>query len=126
MAPKNTVVLWKNIHEIADKISKYYGLRYGKILPETRKQAQHYGECTPCDKCHRAEHIDERNCSDKILYIRVHQLNRPGVPLATSTILRTLAHELAHLRHWGHGKAHRAFEEEIVEYMQEELGYDVI
>jgi len=125
MAAKNTVVLWKDIHEVAEKVAKYYGLKYSKILPETRKLAKHYGECRPCDKCYRAEHIDERNCSDKILSIRVHQLNKPRVPLATSTILRTLAHELAHLRCWDHGRAHRAFEDEIVEYMKE-LGYDVI
>ena len=125
MAKKNTVVLWKDIHEIAQRVAKYYGLRYGKIVPETRRQAKHYGECRPCDKCSNAEHINEINCSEKILYIRVHQLNKPRVPLATSTILRTLAHELAHLREWNHGKAHTAFEEEIVEYMKE-LGYDVI
>jgi hypothetical protein len=125
MATNNTVVLWKDIHEVSHKIAKYYGLTYSKIIPETRKLAKHYGECRPCDKCINAGHIDERNCSDKILAIRVHQLNKPKVALATSTILRTLAHELAHLREWDHGRAHREFEEEIVSYMKE-LGYDVI
>jgi len=125
MAKKNSIVLWKDIHEIAQIVCKYYGLSYSRIVPETRKLAKHYGECRPCDKCIKAEHIDERNCSDKILSIRIHQLNKPRIALATSTILRTLAHELAHLREWDHGKAHRAFEEEIVDYMKE-LGHDVI
>jgi hypothetical protein len=125
MAPRNTVVLWKDIHEVSQKVAKYYGLTYSKIVPETRPRAKHYGECRPCDKCCNAGHINEVNCRDKILSIRVHQLNKPTRPLATSTILRTLAHELAHLRQWGHGKAHRAFEDEIVAYMKE-LGYDVI
>ena len=125
MAPKNTVVLWKDIYEVSDKVAKHYGLTYSKIIPETRMQTRHYGECVPCDKCHNAEHIDELNCNEKILSIRVHQLNKPRVALATSTILRTLAHELAHLREWVHGKQHREFEKEIVEYMKE-LGYDVI
>ncbi len=124
MALKNTVVLWKDIHELAQKVCKLYGLTYGQILPETRRQAQHYGECLPCDKCYRATHIDETNCNEKILYIRVHQLNKTSVPLATSTILNTLAHELAHLREWIHGKAHREFQEEIVTYIKG-LGYDV-
>ena len=124
MPSKNTVVLWKDIHEIAQKVAKRYGLTYGKIVPETRKQAKHYGECRPCDKCYKAERIDEINCAEKTLFIRVHQLNRPRVPLATSTILDTLAHELAHLREWNHGKAHKAFAEEVAEYI-EELGYDV-
>jgi hypothetical protein len=124
MMAQNTVVLWKDIHEVSQKIARHYGLSYSKIVPETRKQAKHYGECRPCTKCCNAGHIDERNCRDKILYIRVHQLNRPRIPLATSTILNTLAHELAHLREWDHGKAHRKFVEEIVDYMQD-LGYDV-
>lgn len=124
MGNKPSVVLWKDIHEMAQKICKYYGLSYGQILPETRKQAKHYGECRPCDKCHRAVHIDEINCKEKILFIRIHQLNKPRRALATSTILHTLAHELAHLRHWDHGPKHREFEQEVVEYIME-LGYSL-
>ncbi len=125
MNKKSSVILWKDIHEVSQKVAKHYGFTYGRIVPETRKQAKHYGECVACDKCHKAGHIDERNCNEKILFIRVHQLHRPRIPLATSTILRTLAHELAHLREWDHGKAHREFEEEIVDYIKES-GYDVI
>lgn len=120
----NSVVLWKDIHEISNKLCKYYGLSYSKILPETRKQARHFGECRPCEKCCKASHVDERNCNEKILYIRTHHLNKPRKPLATSTILRTLAHELAHLRCWDHGKDHREFEEELVAHMRE-LGYRI-
>lgn len=122
MAKKSSILLWKDIHDVSQIVCKYYSLSYSRIVPETRKLAKHYGECRPCEKCINAKHIDERNCSDKILSIRIHQLNKPRVALATSTILRTLAHELAHLREWDHGKAHRAFEEEIVYYMKE-LGY---
>jgi len=122
MSPKTTIVLWKDIHEIAQKVCKEFGLTYGKIVPETRKLAQHYGECRPCDKCQNAEHINEKNCSEKILYIRIHQLNRPRVALSTSTILQTLAHEMAHLKVWEHGPTYRAFEEEILEFIRE-LGY---
>ena len=125
MVARNSIVLWKDIQEVADKVCKHYGLSYGKILPETRKLAQHYGECQPCEKCERAEHINETNCKEKVLFIRIHQLNKPRIALATSTILRTLAHELAHLRHWDHGKAHRQFEKEIVAFMQK-LGYEVM
>ena len=124
MASKTTIVLWKDIHEIADKVCKHYGLSYGKIVPETRKLARHYGECRPCEKCINAKHIDELNCSDKILSIRIHQLNKPRTALSTSTILDTLAHELARLREWAHGKAHKAFQKEIEEYIKN-LGYNV-
>ena len=124
MNKPSSVIVWKSIHEIAQKTSKYFDLSYGRIIPETRKLARHYGECTPCDKCYHAEHIDETHCNEKVLFIRVHQLNRPRVALATSTIFRTLAHELAHLRVWGHGQAHREFEKEIVAYVKE-LGYRI-
>lgn len=124
MSPKTSIMLWKDIHEIADKVCKYYGLRYSKILPETRKLAKHYGECRACDKCVKAEHIENKNCNEKVLFIRIHQLNKTRRPLATSTILRTLAHELAHLREWEHGKAHRKFEKEITTFIRE-LGYEI-
>ncbi len=119
---KSSIVLWKNIHEIAQRVCKHYGLSYGQIVPETRKQTRHYGECNPCDKCNNAEHIDEAHCNEKVLYIRIHQLNKPQIALATSTILQTLAHELAHLREWRHGAHHREFEAEIMEFIRE-LGY---
>ncbi len=119
---KSSIVLWKDIYEIAQEVCKHYNLSYGRIVPETRKQARHYGECRPCEKCYNAEHIDEINCNEKILYIRIHHLNRPRKAMATSTILRTLAHELAHLRCWKHGPAHRKFEREIINFIQE-LGH---
>lgn len=121
---KSSIVLWKDIHEIAQQVCKHYGLSYGRIVPETRKQTKHYGECRPCNKCMNAEHIDEVNCSEKILYIRIHQLNKPRVALATSTILQTLAHELAHLRQWKHGAAHKAFKDKITAFIKE-TGYTV-
>lgn len=121
---KNSIVLWRNIHEVAQAVCKHYGLSYGRIVPETRKLTRHYGECQPCDKCANSEYIDETNCNEKILYIRIHQLNKPSVALATSTILSTLAHELAHLGCWNHGPEHRRFEKEIVEFIQE-LGYNI-
>lgn len=124
MPTTNSIILWKDIHEISDKVCEYFNLSYGKILPETRMKVRHYGECSPCDKCFDAEHIDETNCNEKILYIRLHQLNKPRLPLASSTILRTLAHELAHLREWKHGPKHESFEIEIIKYIRE-LGYEV-
>ena len=120
----NTIVLWKDVHEIADKICAYFGLSYSKIMPETKKLAKYYGVCWPCKKCIDAEHIDERNCSEKIIYIRLHILNKPNRPLARRTILRTLAHELAHLREWDHGVSFDAFEYDVLDYMRH-LGYEV-
>lgn len=119
---KNSIVLWQDIHEVAQKVCKHYNMSYGKIIPETRKQTRHYGECRPCDKCANSEYINEINCNEKILSIRIHQLNKPRTPLESSTIINTLAHELAHLREWKEGRAHKFFENEIIQFIKE-LGY---
>jgi len=119
-----SVLLWKSVVEIADKVCKKYSLSYGKLTPEVDKRARRLGYCLPCDRCMNSEVIDEVNCREKLIYIRVHQLKDPNKPLAPSTILRTLAHELSHLREWVHGEDHREFEREIVEYIKE-LGYSV-
>lgn len=121
----NSVLVWKYVHEISDKVCKHFNLSYGKILPETRKRARHFGECRPCARCYNNDTVDEENCNEKILYIRINQLNKTQRPLATSTILRTLAHELAHLKYFKHGPQHRAFEREIVQFIKG-IGYTEI
>ncbi len=122
MPVKTSIVLWKDLFDLATQVCKYFGLSYGSIVPETRKQVRLYGECQPCSRCHNTAGVDERNCNEKILHIRIHQLNNPKKALATSTIIRILAHELAHLKHWEHGPTHRAFEEEIMKFIKE-TGY---
>lgn len=120
----NGILLWKDMHEVTDKVCSHFGLTYGKLLPQTDQRAQYYGICWPCKKCIDAEHIDAKNCNEKIIYIRIHQLNKPRVALARKTILRTLAHEIAHLGEWVHGSEFDEFEFEILEYMRY-LGYEV-
>lgn len=124
--PENTILLWKDVHEIADKVCTHFGLSYGKIVPETKKLAKYYGVCWPCPVClnRHPKGWDGESCRHKILYLRLHQLNKPRVPLARKTILQTLAHELAHLWEWKHGPLHEECEFEILEYMRE-LGYEV-
>jgi hypothetical protein len=112
------------MHEVTDKVCSYFGLTYGKLLPQRDQRAQYYGICWPCKKCITAEHIDEKNCNEKIIYIRIHVLNKPRVALARKTILRTLAHEIAHLKEWVHGPKFEDFEFDVLEYMRE-LGYEV-
>lgn len=118
------ILLWRSLFEIADKVCRKYGLKYGKIEPETRKLSHMYGECIPCDRCCNTEHVNRGNCSHKIIKIRIHQLHRRNKPLHLRTIMDTLAHELAHLSPdtWEHGRAHIAFKNEILAYIRE-LGY---
>ncbi len=119
-----SILLWKDMYEVADKVCAHFGITYGKIMPETKKLAKYYGACWPCKKCIDAKHIDSKNCNEKIIYLRLHQLNKPKVALARKTILQTLAHELAHLREWKHGRTFDEFEDEVSEFMRE-LGYEV-
>ena len=122
---KPSILLWRDIYDMSDKVAKHFNLRYGKILPETRKLVRFYGEATGCEKCFSSGVPDsEERCKEKILRIRIHQITRPNKPLATSTIVETLAHELAHLREWNHGSAHRRLTKEILEYIRE-IGYEV-
>mgnify|MGYP005852299179 CR=1 FL=1 len=125
MNKTNTVVLWKDIHQIAEAVCKRFDLTYSKIVPEINMRAKHYGQCRPCKKCCDSEFINEVNCKEKVIYLRLHQLNDARKPLSTRTILHTLAHELAHLREWNHGAKHRQFETDILDYMLD-LGYEVL
>ena len=124
MGGNSSVVLWRDIYQIAEKVCAHFNLRFGKILPETRKQARCYGETYSCERCTNNPNIDSRNCTEKILRIRLHQLSGKRKPLSSSTIIRTLAHELAHLREWDHGSAHKKFENEILLYIRK-MGYKI-
>jgi hypothetical protein len=124
MPNHSSIVLWRDLFQIADKVCAQFNFTYGKIVPETRKLARCYGETRACNKCRKANHINELNCREKVLYIRIHCLHKPNKSLAPSTILRTLAHELAHLREWYHGPAHRRLEREILDFIKE-IGYEV-
>ena len=119
-----SVMLWKEIHDIANAVCEEFELTYGKIVPETRMRVRHFGECRSCDRCYTNESIDHTRCGEKILAIRIHQLNKPYEPLSRATILHTLAHELAHLSPglFGHGKEHRELMKEILAFIKEE-GY---
>lgn len=118
------VVIWKEVCEIAEKVARRFNFTYSSILPETRKRARHFGECSICPRCGVSDYIEDANCGQKVIRIRVHQVNNPKRPLSPRTILRTLAHELAHCvpEGWNHGAAHRRLTAEILLYIRE-LGY---
>lgn len=118
-----TVILWRDVVEVLDKICSTHNLSYGQILPCVSKRYKDFGEAAACDRCSNSDQINEANCKEKIIKIRIHMANRPKRPLKSSTIFHTLAHETAHLRHWVHGKDHRKFTHEIIDFIQE-LGYD--
>jgi len=123
---KNGILLWRDLFEIAGKVCLHFGLKYGRLEPETEKRAHCYGRVTICNRCHNTPGVTARNCNDKIIKIRIHHLRNREKPLLRKTIFDTFAHEFAHLRPscWDHSKKHRAFCREILAFIKE-LGYPV-
>lgn len=83
----------------ADILSKRFALRYASIEPERANVKNRYGICD----------------SDGHIRIRLHHAST-GKPLKYSSMVNTLCHELAHLRHFNHGPSFKAFYLEILEY----------
>jgi predicted metal-dependent hydrolase len=87
----------------AERIAWRFGLRYRAIEAERRGVRSRYGICY----------------SDGVIKIRLrHALN--GRPLKYSSLVNTLCHELAHLRHFDHGEAFKAFYFELLQFARRE------
>jgi hypothetical protein len=52
------------------------------------------------------------------IIVRLHRAHRIRTPLAVSTVMGTLAHELAHLKVTGHGADHGELTREIAAWMR--------
>lgn len=100
-----SIILWRDLVVLTERICKEFRLRRPRLLPLTNLRAQHHGDCDP-------KHVRR-----PVIRIRVHHVRRPTQPLSRTTILQTLIHELAHLRHPGHGPEHRALVREIAEWV---------
>jgi predicted metal-dependent hydrolase len=83
----------------ASRIAREFGLRYRAIEPERPGVNGHYGLCT----------------SDGLIRIRLrHAVS--GRPLKYSSLVSTLCHELAHLKHFNHGPIFRAFNQKLLDW----------
>jgi predicted metal-dependent hydrolase len=78
-------------------IALRFGLRYRVIEPERPRVRRRYGVCY----------------ADGTIRIRLAHA-RSGEPLRYSSLVATLCHELAHLRHFDHGPRFRAFNQRIL------------
>ncbi len=90
-----------------ERISRHFGLRYRAIEAERANVKNRYGLCT----------------SDGVIKIRLRHVVT-GDPLKYSSLVSTLCHELAHLRHFNHGPRFRAFYGVILEHARAEGIYD--
>jgi predicted metal-dependent hydrolase len=80
-------------------IARRFDLRYRVIEAERPRVKRRYGVCY----------------ADGTIRIRL-QHAATGRPLRYSSLVSTLCHELAHLRHFNHGLRFRRFYREVLEY----------
>ena len=89
--------LMARLNRDATVIAVRFGLRYRVIEPERTQVRRRYGVCY----------------ADGTIRIRLAHA-RTGEPLRYSSLVATLCHELAHLRHFDHGLPFRSFNQAIL------------
>jgi hypothetical protein len=87
----------------AQRIALRFGLRYRVIQAERANVKRRYGVCF----------------SDGEIRIRLAHV-RSGEPLKYSSLVNTLCHELAHLRHFHHGDVFKAYYLELLAFARAE------
>src|SRR5262245_18892891 len=83
-------------------IAGRFGLRYRAIEAERPRVRRRYGVCY----------------RDGTIRIRLSHVVT-GKPLRYSSLVATLCHELAHLRHFDHGPRFRSFNQHVVEWARQ-------
>ena len=95
--------LMARLERDAQRICRRFRLRYRVLEPERANVKRRYGVCF----------------SDGTIRIRLtHVTTRQ--PLKYSSLVNTLCHELAHLRHFNHGPRFQAYYAEILEWARRE------
>ena len=96
-------LLMESLNRDAARIAQRFGLRYRSIEAERANVKSRYGICY----------------ADGVIKIRLRHATT-GRPLKYSSLVNTLCHELAHLRHFNHGLRFRAFYQELLEFARAE------
>lgn len=98
--------LIERLNRDAECIARQFELRYRSIAAESPNVKGRYGVCF----------------SDGEIRIRLRHV-RTGRPLKYSSLVNTLCHELAHLRHFDHGPRFKAFYFRLLDYARAEEIY---
>jgi predicted metal-dependent hydrolase len=98
-ATDSAVELIARLEQDASRIARVFGLRYRAIEPERPHVRRRLGVCY----------------ADGTIRIRLFHA-RHGRPLKYSSLVDTLCHELAHLRHFNHGRRFQALYRRILEH----------
>ncbi len=107
MGHEKAQALMQRLRRDAARIATHFELRYRAIESERPNVRSRYGVCY----------------SDGTIRIRLRHATT-GRPLKYSSLVATLCHELAHLRHFDHGLRFRAFYQRIVEWARSEGIYE--
>jgi predicted metal-dependent hydrolase len=99
MDRKEALALLAQLVEDADRICLRFGLRYRVIEAERANVKRRYGICY----------------SDGTIKIRLRNLRTDGA-LRYSSLIATLCHELAHLRHFDHGPQFEALNQRLLQW----------
>ena len=91
--------LLRSLELDALRITRQFGLRYKSIEAERANVTSRYGVCF----------------ADGAIRIRLRHAVT-GRPLKYSSLVNTLCHELAHLRHFDHGPRFKAFYFELLDF----------
>jgi predicted metal-dependent hydrolase len=87
----------------ADRVAQRFGLRYRALEAERRGVNGHYGICY----------------SDGTIRIRLRHATT-GRPLKYSSLVNTMCHELAHLRHFDHGEGFQRLYDQLLEFARDQ------
>lgn len=98
--------LLRRLEGDAQRIASRFGLRYRVVEAERANVKRRYGICY----------------SDGTIKIRLRHATT-GRPLKYSSLVATLCHELAHLRHFDHGKRFQRFNRDLLEWCRRERIY---
>lgn len=107
MGPEEAQAFMQRLRRDAARIATRFELRYRAIESERPNVRSRYGVCY----------------SDGTIRIRLRHA-ATGRALKYSSLVATLCHELAHLRHFNHGLRFRAFYQGILEWARSEGIYE--
>jgi len=103
MDPQEVRFLIERLNRDAARIAERFGLRYRAIEAERPRVRNRYGVCY----------------ADGRIRIRLRHA-ATGRSLKYSSLVNTLCHELAHLRHFDHGPRFKAFYLRVLEFARSE------
>jgi hypothetical protein len=98
--------LMERLRADAEHLASHFGLRYRSLLIERPTARSHYGICY----------------QDGTIKIRLNHAVYM-TPLRYSSLVNTVCHELAHLRHFDHGEGFKRFYYQILEWARAQRIY---